>query len=76
MSNTLKCPMCRTSKHTFLASVGYHRFYCERCKREFEDMDDSDIGYKRPDRRMIHQETAAKHRRERKAMKNLAETLA
>ena len=65
-----KCPWCGHNKHT--GQVGYHRFYCGGCGREFEDVDDSTasgIGYGSPDRRMIREETAAQRKRERKAVR-------
>jgi len=51
-----KCPWCNTRKHVRTSGTNRHAFYCGRCGREFEDVDDGDVAYGRPDRRMIRQE--------------------
>lgn len=48
------CLWCGTNKH--VAEVGPHHFYCGKCKREFDDVDDGDIGYGRPSKRKEYQE--------------------
>jgi hypothetical protein len=43
-----KCPWCNTNKHVRL--TGFRHFYCGRCGREFDDCDDGETGYGRPEK--------------------------
>lgn len=55
---TPRCPWCNTARHVRESNANLHAFYCGKCGREFEDVDDGDIAYGRPDRRLIRQENA------------------
>lgn len=59
MEQLPKCPWCNTAKH--VAALGCHRLYCGKCKREFEDVNDGDIGYGRPSKRMEREERKKTH---------------
>jgi len=48
------CPWCRIDNHVRM--VDHRHFYCGKCKREFDGVDDGDISYGRPDRRIERQE--------------------
>ena len=50
------CPWCNTNKHVRTSGTNLHAFYCGRCGREFEDVDDGDVGYGRPEKRMEREE--------------------
>jgi phage FluMu protein Com len=49
-----RCPRCRTVSTT--TSSGKERYYCRECRMEFEAINDGDIGYGRPERRLERQE--------------------
>jgi len=50
------CPWCQTSRHTQTGSRA-HAFFCRSCKREFEDVDDGDIGYGNPEKYAVRKES-------------------
>jgi hypothetical protein len=53
------CPWCNTARHVQEGSM-QKTFYCRNCWREFEAGEDGDVGYGRPDRRLIRQENGSK----------------
>ena len=55
-SCTPKCPRCHSTHHVRESGNNHHVFYCGKCGREFEDVDDGEVGYGRPDRRLIRKE--------------------
>lgn len=55
MEETLpKCPWCKTDKHVRI--VGHRRYYCSKCGREFDGVDDGTITYGRPSKRLEREE--------------------
>jgi len=55
------CPRC--GQPTASAAAGMARFYCHRCRQEFEAIDDGDVGYGDPSRRMQRAERQQPRRR-------------
>jgi transposase-like protein len=49
-----RCPRCKTVSTT--QAAGKARYYCHKCRMEFEVIDDGDIGYGLPERRLNRQE--------------------
>lgn len=59
-----KCPQCSTARH--VTPLGFHRFYCAKCRGEFEDVDDGVIGRGRPDRNAENREAFLMREQERR----------
>jgi len=60
-----RCPKC--GRRSTTASAGNHRWYCHHCRMEFEDQDDGDITYGRPEKRLERDEARSlKHRSTRR----------
>ena len=56
-----RCPRCSTLTST--RADGRDRWYCHRCKMEFESEDDGTVGYGPPDRRMRREEARRERRK-------------
>lgn len=54
MSEMPKCPWCGHPRH--VRPLGCHAFYCGGCKREFEDVDDGEVGYGMPEKFAMRKE--------------------
>lgn len=50
------CPWCHSSASVQPAG-GLRTFYCRRCQREFDDTDDGEIGYGRPEKYAMRKES-------------------
>ena len=61
------CPWCNTAKHVRL--TGFRHFYCGRCGREFDGVDDGDVGYRRPETNAARNERHALNQQRRKTGK-------
>jgi transposase-like protein len=59
MTDYPKCPLCKRRSHTKSARNA-HTFYCHHCLKEFEDLDDGDVCYGRPSRRLEREERRRK----------------
>ena len=55
---TPACPMCNSRRHVITSGENVHTFACRACCIQFEDVDDGDISYGRPGKRMERQERA------------------
>ena len=55
------CPKCGRLKSVIVH--GPHDFTCLNCKMDFDGIDDGDVSYGRPDRRMIREERRRKQRK-------------
>lgn len=58
------CPWCKTANH--VRTIGHRHFYCGKCRREFDGVDDGDISYGRPEKRMERQERGRQLQQQRK----------
>lgn len=58
-----RCPRCNTPSET--ETNRPHAYYCHRCQMEFEAIDDSDIGYGRPSKRLERKERQRERSKER-----------
>jgi ribosomal protein L37AE/L43A len=47
--STPRCPWCGRLKSVREADSNHHHWYCSICNREFEDIEDGDIGYGSPE---------------------------
>jgi tRNA(Ile2) C34 agmatinyltransferase TiaS len=56
---TAKCPMCGH----LTATTSQSGFYCYDCKMEFDDRDDGDVGYQRPETIASRREEYQRRRR-------------
>ena len=56
-----RCPKCGRRSQT--PSAGHARWYCHACRMEFESLDDGDITYGRPERRLEREERREERRR-------------
>ena len=54
MTVTPKCPWCKTAAQVY--EHGDREFWCRRCNRIFDGIDDGDVGYGGPSRRMEREE--------------------
>lgn len=61
-----RCPWCGTAKSVSASGTNPHAFYCGRCSREFEDIDDGDVGYGRPEKRLERKEKLSAQERQRR----------
>jgi len=52
--DTGRCPKC--GRKSYLSGSGSHCWYCHYCQMEFEDIDDGDLGYGQPSKRLERQE--------------------
>ena len=57
---TPKCPWCKTAKKVY--THGEREFICLGCKRIFDGIDDGEIGYGRPEKRMEREERRKERR--------------
>jgi ribosomal protein L37AE/L43A len=57
--DTPACPMCGSDKNVRVH--GSHDFTCMNCKMDFDGIDDGDIAYGRPEKRMEREERRGKH---------------
>ena len=48
------CPWCKTAKKVY--KYGEREFFCNGCKRIFDGIDDGEIGYEQPEKRMEREE--------------------
>lgn len=55
-----KCPWDGTNK--YVRKIGDKHFYCSKCGREFDGIDDGDVTYGRPSKRLEREERANKRR--------------
>jgi transposase-like protein len=53
------CPWCGTAKHVHTSGASLRSFYCGKCRREFDDDPDTDVGYGRPEKYAIRNENYA-----------------
>ena len=57
------CPWCHTAAH--VQPAGQPRsFYCRRCQREFDDSEDGEVGYGRPEKYAMRKETQQQARQQ------------
>jgi len=68
VTKTARCPRCKLPSHTPHAA-NPHAWYCHHCHTPFEDIDDGDIAYGRPCRRLERREAHRTPRRPRGAAK-------
>lgn len=61
MTQSARCPRCNRKSST--PHAGCHVWYCHVCRMAFEAIDDGDVGYGRPSRRLEREE----RRREKKS---------
>jgi tRNA(Ile2) C34 agmatinyltransferase TiaS len=52
------CPKCGSNKHAY--PDGERNFWCTSCKVCYDGIDDGEIGYGRPSKRMEREEARAK----------------
>lgn len=58
-----KCPKCHRISHT--QAAGKARWYCHHCRMEFEALDDGDVTYGRPEKRLEREEQQKARQRTR-----------
>lgn len=64
---TIPAPRCPFCSSPAVIPDGPRNWWCHDCKRTFDGIDDGDIGYGRPDKRIERQERTTKTRqRERR----------
>ena len=61
------CPWCNTAKHVRL--TGFRHFYCGRCGREFDGVDDGETGYGDPAKTAERKEQRQERASQKKAVK-------
>ena len=49
-----RCPKCGTNKHAY--THGEREFWCRKCNVLYDGIDDGDVGYGAPDKRMNREE--------------------
>ncbi|MBN2133636.1 MAG: hypothetical protein JW741_29310 [Sedimentisphaerales bacterium] len=54
------CPRCGHRTVT-TSGANDHAWYCHDCRMEFEDVDDGDVGYGPPDRRLRREERRGRY---------------
>lgn len=59
-----KCPKC--GRTTSTPGDRQHVWYCHHCRAYFEDVDDGDVGYGRPEKRLERAERQGTNRRVRR----------
>lgn len=57
-----RCPFCSTSKSVQPYGESVHQFYCRKCDKIFEDVDDGEVGYGRPEKIAERRERQAEKR--------------
>lgn len=67
------CPWCNTARHVQPAG-GLRTFYCRRCQREFDDSDDGEVGYGRPEKYAMRKESQ-QERKQRERNQRVSEGL-
>ena len=60
MANGARCPRCGRVSHT-TSGENARAWYCHECRMPFEDVDDGDISYEPPDRRMRREERRGRY---------------
>jgi len=60
MTDGARCPRCGRRTDTALGE-NEHAWYCHHCGMAFEDVDDGDVGYGPPDRRMRREERRGRY---------------
>jgi hypothetical protein len=58
-----ECPWCETNRH--VRATGEREFWCAKCKRTFDGIDDGTIAYGPPDRRINREERHEEKRAKR-----------
>ncbi len=59
-SNEPRCPRCRSSR---MRKLGEKHYFCVECRAESDGIDDGDVGYGRPSKRLERQERHMEARR-------------
>jgi len=60
MANGARCPRCGRLTNTASAEND-HAWYCHHCRMAFEAVDDGDVGYGPPDRRLRREERRGRY---------------
>jgi hypothetical protein len=47
---TPTCPRCHSRRHVIPSGQNVHTFACRKCQIQFEDGDDGEVGYGRPEK--------------------------
>lgn len=67
-TDTARCPRCGRRTAT-PSAANPHAWFCHHCTMEFEDVDDGDVGYGRPEKR-IEREERVRERQHTRARKH------
>ena len=59
-----RCPRCGRQTHT--AGDQPHVWYCHQCGMYFDDSEDGDVGYGRPEKRLEREERAKERQQQRR----------
>ena len=62
-TTTPNCPMCRNNRH--VVASGQRLWYCSEHKMEFDGVEDGDISYGRPEKRLERKEQRKERQKER-----------